>query len=271
MKPAYRIKDWDAHFESAESRKLNKTRWVPMPTKQDGKGYRRIAQHPDGIAIFCAWNLIVQVASKMPTRGLLVDSDGPLDADDLSVKTGFPAAMFSTALDFLASDKIGWIVVGDPLLEQPEPARDSQNPPDIPATRQSSSPEGKGIEGNGIEEKGKEHTLAAQAREVFVFWQEHMDHPRANLDEKRMKAITQRLRNGYSVDDLRAAVRGCKLTPFNMGKNDREEVYDGIDLICRDADHVDKFIRRAGDAVPTVEDRKAREDRLRKQQGWDRI
>lgn len=250
MTPTYRIKDWDAHFETAESRKLNKTRWVPMPTKQDGKGYRRIAQHPDGTAIFCAWNLIVQVASKMPTRGLLVDEDGPLDADDLSVKTGFPAAIFTTALEVLTSEKVGWMVT-EAQGKKPRSARIRQNPPEIPASPQSPSPEGKGIEGNGKEENRT--PFAAQARQVFVFWQDHLNHPKSVMDSKRLKAINARLKDGYSVDDLTAAIRGCKLTPYNMGENDRKQVYDDIELICRDATHVENFIARVsqnGNGIP---------------------
>jgi hypothetical protein len=150
MKPTYRIRDWDAHFETAESRKLKGTRWVPMPTKQDGKGYRRIAQHGESVAIFCAWNLIVQVASKMPVRGTLSDADGPLDAEDLSVKTGFPAEIFSTALEFLSSEQIGWMQAENPK-KKPRAARARQNPPENPETRESSSPEWKGTEQNGNE------------------------------------------------------------------------------------------------------------------------
>lgn len=88
-------------------------------------------------------------------------------------------------------------------------------------------------------------SLVEQARRVFRFWAEFMKHPKAALDAKREKAITARLRDGYSVDDLILAVKGCKLTPHNMGKNDRNQVYDDIELICRDAAHVDRFIRNA--------------------------
>lgn len=88
-------------------------------------------------------------------------------------------------------------------------------------------------------------SLVEQARRVIGFWREHMKHPKAALDTKREKAITARLRDGYSVDDLILAVKGCKLTPHNMGKNDRNQVYDDIELICRDAAHVDRFIRNA--------------------------
>jgi hypothetical protein len=159
MKPTYRIKDWDDHFETAESRKLKSTRWVPMPTKHDGKGYRRITQHNEAVAIFCAWNLIVQVASKMPTRGVLADSDGPLDADDLSAKTGFPSAIFATALPFLSSESIGWMSL-DQQRRARQSARVRQSPPESAEVDADSSPEGKGMEGNGIEQKGTDSAKA---------------------------------------------------------------------------------------------------------------
>lgn len=88
-------------------------------------------------------------------------------------------------------------------------------------------------------------SFVEHARRVFGFWCEHMKHPKAALDAKREKAIVARLRDGYSAEDLIQAVRGCKLTPHNMGKNDRQTVYDDIELICRDAAHVDRFIRAA--------------------------
>lgn len=114
-------------------------------------------------------------------------------------------------------------------------------------------------------------SLVEQARQVFRFWQEHLNHHKAKLDEKREKAIKARLKNGYSVDDLMAAVRGCKQTPFNMGKNDRGEVYDDIELICRDAEHVDRFMRNAGVSIPSIAERRAREEELKRKQGWDKL
>lgn len=102
-------------------------------------------------------------------------------------------------------------------------------------------------------------SLVEQARRVFGFWCEHMKHQKAALDTKRERAIAARLKDGYSAEDLIQAVKGCKLTPHNMGKNDRNQVYDDIELICRDASHVDRFIRTAAVATngtkpaPTVE------------------
>lgn len=81
--------------------------------------------------------------------------------------------------------------------------------------------------------------------QVFNFWKEHLDHPRAMFDDKRRKAVKARLRDGYSVADLISAVRGCKLTPHNMGDNERQEIYDDIELICRDTSRVERFMARA--------------------------
>jgi hypothetical protein len=112
---AYRIKDWDRHFEVAQSRaavkRLKSPRWIALPVKHDGKGLRRIAAHPRGAEIFAAWVLIVQVAAKMQVRGLLVDDSEPLDAEDMHFKTGFPVQIFEIAFDFLSHKKVAWLEV----------------------------------------------------------------------------------------------------------------------------------------------------------------
>ena len=138
----YAVKDWDKHFENSESRKIKSLTWVPVKNKHDGKGYRRVAAHPKSAQVFCAWNLIVQVASKMPARGVLRDDDGPLTASDLSAKTGFPEHIFEEAFKALSDNKVGW-------LKRTETAA---NPPvlgDSPGTSGDV-----GIEGNGMEQKG---------------------------------------------------------------------------------------------------------------------
>ena len=83
------------------------------------------------------------------------------------------------------------------------------------------------------------------AMQVFERWKQKLDHPKAVLDEKRLKAINARLRNGYSVEDLFAAIDGLTRSSHHMGRNDRGQVYDDIELVCRDAAHVESFIAKA--------------------------
>jgi len=91
-----------------------------------------------------------------------------------------------------------------------------------------------------------------EAGQVFDYWRETMNHPKAKLDDKRRRKITARLKDGYNVSDLMRAIDGCKRSPHHMGDNDRATVYDDIELICRDAPHVDKFIKLADEPDMTV-------------------
>jgi hypothetical protein len=109
MPEVYQIKDWEKLFEIAQSRKCERLHWVAIPNKHDGKGYRRIARMEKSCDIFTAWILILQVASKMPKRGLLYDGDGPLKPDDMADKTGYPEAIFELAFEVLSEPKIGWL------------------------------------------------------------------------------------------------------------------------------------------------------------------
>lgn len=78
--------------------------------------------------------------------------------------------------------------------------------------------------------------------EVFDFWRESMESPRSRLDRKREKAIRDRLKDGYAVEDIQLAIMGCRSSDFHMGQNDRGTRFCSIDLICRDAEHLDRFI-----------------------------
>ena len=81
--------------------------------------------------------------------------------------------------------------------------------------------------------------------QVFQHWQQVMDHPGAKLDAKRKRAIQARLKDGYLVEHLTQAIDGCRSSEWYMGKNDRQQRYDDIELICRDAGKVDSFMALA--------------------------
>lgn len=187
----YRIRDWNDTYETPESRKLKNTRFVPVPNKHDGKGFRRIQLLPEKVELFCAWNLIVQVASKCPERGVLRDRDGLITPADLALKTGFPEAIFAQAYEFFSSGgKLAWL---DPIQEAPgdswRPPENLPRPPensadggkpdftpisaptgDSPGTSgdfQESPSEGKGIEGKGISKSEPEISRPTPKQEYW--------------------------------------------------------------------------------------------------------
>lgn len=76
---------------------------------------------------------------------------------------------------------------------------------------------------------------------IFEAWKDATGHKRAVLDKARRKKIEDRLRDGYAVDELIAAVQGVRHSKFHMGENERHQKYDDLALILRDAEHVERF------------------------------
>ncbi len=80
------------------------------------------------------------------------------------------------------------------------------------------------------------------SQEIFKHWKTTMKHPDAKLDSKRKMLIAKALSLGYDIEQLCNAITGCSVTPHNMGDNDRGQRYDGLHVILRDADQIDRFI-----------------------------
>jgi hypothetical protein len=79
-------------------------------------------------------------------------------------------------------------------------------------------------------------------KSIFEFWKTMLKHPKAKLDEKRKRLIRNRLQEGYTVEQLQAAITGCSQSPFHMGQNEHHTRFDDLSLILRDAHHVEQFL-----------------------------
>lgn len=88
--------------------------------------------------------------------------------------------------------------------------------------------------------------------EIFEFWKETMNHKGAQLDADREKHINNAIKAGYSTDQLKAAILGCSVTPHNCGVNETGKRYDGLGVIFRNADNIDRFIQNSIHPVPPV-------------------
>lgn len=81
-------------------------------------------------------------------------------------------------------------------------------------------------------------------RDVFEHWRVACNHPEAVPTTARRKLIAKWLRL-YSVERLQAAIDGCARSPFHQGQNDRNKRYDSLELILRDAQHIEDFESQA--------------------------
>lgn len=92
-------------------------------------------------------------------------------------------------------------------------------------------------------------------------------HPRARLGEKERRAITARLKEGFSPDDLKQAIDGYHRSPFHCGENPKGRTYQSAGLIFRDSDHVTSGIEYAtAPAEPVLNE--ATKRTLRATQSW---
>jgi len=109
--------------------------------------------------------------------------------------------------------------------------------------------ERKGREGNKnvVDETNKDDKESnikktAQEEIVFDFWKDTLNHPKSKLDDKRKAIIKKSLSIGFTVDDLKQAIVGCSKTPHNMGGNDNGAIYDGLHIIMKDANQIERFM-----------------------------
>jgi len=76
---------------------------------------------------------------------------------------------------------------------------------------------------------------------IFQHWKTVFEHPNAKASEKRRRLISARLKD-YSLSELRSAIDGYKLSAWHNGKNPSGQQYTSIELILRDAEHVERGI-----------------------------
>ena len=92
---------------------------------------------------------------------------------------------------------------------------------------------------------GKEYT--SEVQETFHYWRKVMGHPKAKLTADRRQKVRARLKEGYSLEDIRKAVDGCKASPHHMGQNDTGTIYDDLTLICRTGSKLEFFMNKVGE------------------------
>lgn len=72
--------------------------------------------------------------------------------------------------------------------------------------------------------------------EIFKYWQEATNHPKAKLDANRTRLITKALES-YPADDLKKAIDGCSRSKWH-----KDNKHDSIGLIFRNSDKIEFFM-----------------------------
>lgn len=99
---------------------------------------------------------------------------------------------------------------------------------------------------NAPTKQTKGDNLKPQVQEIFAYWQVKLNHAKAKLTPARHRCIEGRLKEGYTMEDLRQAVDGCAASPWHMGGNPDGQIFDDIELICRNGQKVEMFQAKLG-------------------------
>jgi len=222
----YIVKDWDDHFENNRSRKMVKMQWVPVPNKHDGEGFAYIMSQKDGMAIFGAWILILQVASKCHVRGSLVRDNGkPHTAATIAMKTRGDEKIIQKALDVCASSEVGW------LQEVTQDAQEGGTR--LPRTRHETATEGKERR-EGKEGKGRGVSSTLGKKKVMEVWNEIAERNYLpllkSISDTRWGHYIARLKDyeSMSEEDLWRVIAAeiDNMDDFPRGQNDRGWMID---------------------------------------------
>jgi hypothetical protein len=111
-----------------------------------------------------------------------------------------------------------------------------------------SGPEAPGGKTTGSARSNSGVEAAARVKQVFEYWKARTEHTDAKLTREREMKIRGRLDEGYTVEDLKEAIDGCRGSPFHQGDNERGHRYDDITLICRSGSKLEQFIEMAREA-----------------------
>jgi hypothetical protein len=208
----YRVRSWQDHFETCETRKLKSLDWWPKPNKHDGLGFRRLCNERNRVNLYCAWNLICDVASKgaKDKRGTLERDGKPLTPGDLACMTGFPQDIFEQAFSFFSSPEMAWlecVQIGSesqthPASTVPVTAADPGGKPDSPATPAASpgitgKPPAEGTEGRKegktcTEGNGKAGCVSRLRLRLNQLFNRPQDESWSYLEESQLCEIARR-------------------------------------------------------------------------------
>jgi len=91
-------------------------------------------------------------------------------------------------------------------------------------------------------------------------------HKRPNSKMTEWRRIRDRMAEGSTTDDLCKAIDGMHKTPHNLGENDRNQKYLGLELCMRNASQVTRFVENADRLSPAEQAKREREEMERRLQ-----
>jgi len=99
------------------------------------------------------------------------------------------------------------------------------------------------VEVEGRKQKADLARERADMQECFQYWQERTNHPQAKFTDGRKRVLRARLRESYTVQQIRQGIDGAAANPPR--DRDTGVVYDDLTSICRNGEQLERYMERA--------------------------
>lgn len=90
--------------------------------------------------------------------------------------------------------------------------------------------------------------LTIAARKLFNEWVEATGRKQSRPTADRITRVIARLREGYTEDEIRRAIRNVAASEWHRGQNDRGKEYVDLSMICGSGERLERY--RDMDQVP---------------------
>jgi hypothetical protein len=98
--------------------------------------------------------------------------------------------------------------------------------------------------------------------EVFGYWQRTLSKSKAKFTPERRAKVRARLREGYTVEQIKRAIDGVASSPFHRGENTHHREYTDLTLICQTGSKLEGFLDLGGATLVSVRGDDTKESRL---------
>lgn len=92
----------------------------------------------------------------------------------------------------------------------------------------------------------KSTSYSREVASIFTHWCAVMGKPRAKLTADRRTKVEARLREGFTEEDIKRGVDGCKKSSWHMGDNPSGRPYNDLAHICKGGSTLEGFMEAVG-------------------------
>ncbi len=103
------IKNWQIYFENGQTRRIKNLTYSLSPVDYSSMTRKALLRKgAAGHTALAVFSELIDLATRCPQRGLLVEGTGPITPEDIAARTGIALEDVTQSLELLASKEVAW-------------------------------------------------------------------------------------------------------------------------------------------------------------------